>query len=103
MIEPTVEQLKARIVELEEAQVMLDLWGLDILEKLGELIRRSATEGPLTTCIECRVSGTEESIPIVWLWATPDDKQPITRIRELAEENARLKRIVAMRLQGEDS
>lgn len=78
---------------LKEAQGLLDKWGLALLEKLGDLVRRAAVDGPLTTCIECTVGGDErgERVPIVWLWATSSDKEPVARLHELGIEKGQLK------------
>ena len=89
-VDSAVAALEADYAAMREGKVMLDTWGLDIIEKLGQLVREASCGDPLTTCIECRV-GDDETVPIVWLWATADEKQPVVRIRELAEENQRLR------------
>lgn len=84
----------ARIAEMEEARVAIDTWGLAILEKLGDFMRQALADGPLTTCIEAKIGDGGESIPVLWLWVSVDEKDPVARIREVAAERDRLKGIV---------
>lgn len=86
--------LEAEIAMKDEDKVLIDTWGMDFLEKLGLFVRRSMVEGPLTTCIEGQISCDEEPVPVLWLWATTDKKEPVARIRELAADNARLRKLV---------
>ena len=90
-LESENEALRSELERWKKNMIMLDTWGLDLIEKLGQLVRQTACDGPLTTCIECQVGNEGETVPVVWLWATADEKQPIVRIQELAAENERLK------------
>ena len=41
---PTRRELEAKLAELETSKVMLDRWGLDMIDKLGQLLRKAATD-----------------------------------------------------------
>jgi hypothetical protein len=83
---------------LREAKVTLDTWGLALVEKLGAFVRQTASNGPLTTCIECRVGEEGEGVPLVWLWATTSQQSPEARIAEVVADRDRLKTILGERL-----
>jgi len=89
-VERELATSKARLAELEDAKILIDKWGLSLVEKLGEFLRKTMCGGPLTTVIACTLGEDEETVPSVWLWATIDETDPVARIREIAGEKAAL-------------
>jgi len=92
-VEQELATSKAKLAEIEGTKILIDKWGLALMEKLGEFLRKTVCGGPLTTVIACTLGGDEEdegAIPAVWLWATTDETDPVARIRKMAVEKAAL-------------
>lgn len=85
-----IKVLEEENERLRQQKVRVDEWGLQMLEPLGDFLRKSlAADHPMTTHIEARFSDTER-VPILHLWATTSETEPAARCRELAmaRENA---------------
>lgn len=71
-----------RCVAAEAGAVSVNTWGLELMSKLGEFLQRVlAGDAPVTTQI--RIKMEDLDVPVVHLWATVDDLDPVARCRDL--------------------
>jgi hypothetical protein len=82
-----IERLKQENESLRQQKVRVDEWGLQMLEPLGEFLRKSlAVDHPMTTHIEATFPDMPDAgrVPVLHLWATTSETEPAARCRELA-------------------
>lgn len=89
--------LRARVLEMEERTVEVDTWGLKLLQSLGEFLRVATTaQGPQGISIIANFPDSPGQ-PVLHIWATNDDQEPVGRCRLLAAERDAARARVAAR------
>lgn len=90
-------EARARVLELEERTVEVDTWGLKLLQSLGEFLRVATTaQGPQGISIIANFPDSPGQ-PVLHIWATNDDQEPVGRCRLLAAERDAARARVAAR------